>query len=221
MRLTKIVTDVRHQQTLRRQQPRRRRHDDFAHTQISSQLDAMHRAVAAERHQRKIGRVTPFLDCHNSQHFQHVSAGDLNHCGTCFFNADVKRTRQQRLHRCARAFDIHRHFAAQKIRGRDATKKQIGIGHGHFVAAHTIGNRPRIGACALRPDFKHAFVEPRDRAAACTHFGQINRGGTHVVAAALQDARDVDARADFLSGRLAHFALLDQAGFGSGAAHVE
>ena len=54
-----------------------------------------------------------------------------------------------------------------------------------------------------------------------TDFGKINRRRAHVIATPLQDARDIDAGAEFLPRRLAHLTAFDQAGLGSGAAHIE
>ena len=100
--------------------------------------------------------------------------------------------------------------AAEEIVGIEIAEHQVGVGDGRAVAAVAVAGGARHRAGALRPDMQDAAgIDPRDRAAAGAHAGDVEAVQGDPVAAdlAVHDQR--------------RGAVLDQADVGRGAAHVE
>ena len=109
------------------------------------------------------------------------------------------------------------------MRRVEIAQHHIGIGDSGCVVAQAVADRAGVGAGAVRADLQRATaVDPHQRAAACTHFGQIDGGHFERVACARQQPRARhDAGADGLLLRAHDLTVLDHAGLGRGAAHVE
>ena len=115
--------------------------------------------------------------------------------------------------------EVERHAAAEEEAGVVIAEHQIGVGHGRLHAAHAIAGRARIGAGRMRADLEQAdLVDRGDRAAARADLDHVDDGrldrqartlGETVDAAGFEHRRDLGA------------AVLDHAGLGGGAAHVE
>ena len=109
--------------------------------------------------------------------------------------------------------DVERHLAAEEAVGAEPPEHQIGVGDGRLGAAEPVAGRPGRRAGALRPDAQAAVIDARDRAAAGADLEDVHHGDLHrqrLVVAADQRLR---------GGQ--RLALVDDAGLGGGAAHVE
>ena len=109
--------------------------------------------------------------------------------------------------------DVELHLAAEEAVGAEPAEHQIGVGDGRLLAAEAVAGRPRLRAGALRADAQGAVLDARDRAAAGADLEDVHHGDLHrqrlVVAA---DQRRAGGQ---------RLALVDHAGLGGGAAHVE
>ena len=109
--------------------------------------------------------------------------------------------------------NVELHLAAEKALGVEPAEHQIGVGHRRLGAAEAVAGRSGRGARALRADAQRAVVDARDRAAAGADFENVHHRDLHrqrlLVAA---DQRRAGGQ---------RLAVVDDAGFGGGAAHVE
>ena len=111
------------------------------------------------------------------------------------------------------AVDVERHLAAEEAVGAEPAEHQVGVGHGRLRAAAAVAGRAGHRAGALRADAQRAVLDARDRAAAGADLENVHHGDLHrqrLVVAADQRLR---------GGQ--RLALVDDAGLGGGAAHVE
>ena len=117
------------------------------------------------------------------------------------------------------ACHVQRHGAAQEEAGVVVAEHQIGVGHGGLLAAAAVAGRAGCGAGGVRADAQQPHgVDRGDRAAAGADLDHVDRGGLDRQARALLEAvlaPGLQHRGDLRA------AVLDQAGLGGGAAHVE
>ena len=109
--------------------------------------------------------------------------------------------------------DVERHLAAEEAVGAEAAEHEVGIGDGRRGAAERVAGRPGRRARALRPHAQRAMLDARDRAAAGADLENIHHRDLH-------RQRPVVAADQRLRGG-ERLALVDHAGLGGGAAHVE
>ena len=114
---------------------------------------------------------------------------------------------------------VELHVAAEEIVGIEQPEHQVGVGDGRLVAAAAVAGRTGIGAGALRADLEQPErVDMGDAAAAGADLDHVDRrDGDRQPAAFLEAVAAVDLEQPG-DQRLA---VLDQAGLGGGAAHVE
>ena len=124
-----------------------------------------------------------------------------------------------RRHRALRRVEIERHAAAEEEARIVVAEHEIGVGHGRLRAAHAVAGRARIGARRMRPDLQQAdLVDRRDRAAAGADLDHVDDRRLDRQAGALGEAvhaRRLHHRRDLAAS------VLDHAGLGGRAAHVE
>ena len=107
--------------------------------------------------------------------------------------------------------------------GIDVAQHHIGIGDRGIRAAGIVTDRTGRGAGALRSDLHGAAgVDPQQRPAARTHFGQIDsRHLQRVSGAGEQAGANHDPAAHRILIGAGHLAIFDQRRLRGGAAHVE
>ena len=119
-----------------------------------------------------------------------------------------RQLRGQRLGDAARALDVERHAAAEKILRIEPAEQQIGVGDGQLGAV-AVADRPRIRAGAARPDAQRAAaVDVGDRSAAGADRVDVDDRQPH--------RKIADRRVRVVAMR-----AVDQADVGRRAAHVE
>ena len=110
-------------------------------------------------------------------------------------------------------FDIEPHLTAEKAVGGEPPEHEVGIGHRRLGAAAAVAGRPRHRSGALRSDAQPALLHPRDRAAAGADLENIHHGDLHRERAVIA--------ADQGGAGGERVTIVDDAGLGSGPAHVE
>ena len=179
----------------------------------------MHRPGAAEREERELRDVLAALDRVDARRRRHVLVDHLVDAPGRAHAVEAERPADPRLDRARRGLAVEAHLAAEEERRIEIAEHQIGIGHGRLVAALAVAGRPRIGAGAVRPDLEQPErVDPGDAAAAGADLDHLDHRHLDRQAAALLEAVhavDLEVRRD------QGLAVLDQAGLGGGAAHVE
>ena len=115
--------------------------------------------------------------------------------------------------------EVEFHVATEKITRIKQTQHKIRICHGRIESAAPVTRRPRFRTGAFGADFEQPqIVDMRDAAAAGTDLDHVNRWNRNRHAAAFLEA--------VLAISLEHagdqrFSILNQAGLGGSAAHVE
>ena len=112
------------------------------------------------------------------------------------------------------AFDVELHLAAEKAVGGEPAEHEIGVGDGRLFAAEPVADRTRHRAGAFRSDAQRAGeTDARDAAAAGADFLDVDHRHLHRKAGGIA--------ADQRTAGHQHMAVVDDAGFRRGAAHVE
>src|SRR5262249_3073428 len=93
------------------------------------------------------------------------------------------------------------------------SQDEIGIGDGGLGATQSVAHRARLGAGALRPNTKRTHLSAGDRPAAGANLLDIDHGNLH--------RQPGGIAADEGAPRHQYAAVMDDARFRSGAAHVE
>ena len=128
-------------------------------------------------------------------------------------DAHAERLADLGLERALGGGNIEPHLAAEEAVGTEPAEHQIGVGHCRLRAAKPIAGRARRGAGALRAETQRAVLDARDRAAAGADFEDIHHRDLH------RQRRLVAADQRRAGGQ--RLAVMDDAGLGGGAAHVE
>ena len=179
----------------------------------------MDRTGAAEREQGELLDVLAALDRVDACRGRHVLVDQLVNPPGRAHRLEAERPADPRFDRARRGRGIEAHLAAEKELRVEIAEHQIGIGHGRLVAALPVAGRARIGAGAVRPDLEQPeAVDPGDAAAAGADLDHLDHRHLDRQAAALLEAV---LAVDLEICRDQGFAMLDQAGLGGGAAHVE
>ena len=197
---------------------RGRRDDDLLDAEHAGDIDGMRRTGAAEADHGVMARVLALLDEMDAGGGAHAFDHDLVDAPGRFLDREAER-RSNRRDGLAGRLQIKRHAPAQEETGIVIAEHEIGVGHGRLGAAHAVAGRTGIGAGRMRADLEQPdLVDRRDRAAAGTDLDHVDDGRLDRQAGALGEA--VDA-AGFEHRRDLGAAVLDHAGLGGGAAHVE
>src|SRR6266849_5180871 len=121
----------------------------MANSEVESEFTGMHRARAAERHQRELARVEAALHRDDADRPLHVGVDHANNA--------ARRGERVGPHRAPQPFDhMHRalgvelHPAAEKILGDEPARNQISVGDGWEIAT-AVARGTGVGAGALRP----------------------------------------------------------------------
>src|SRR5579884_376991 len=189
-------------------------HDDRWDVQLAGDGGRVHGAGAAAGYQGEVARVIAALDRHAAHRQRHLGHGDL----------DDGQRRLNRVHAQlgghllgdarARLVNVEVHLAAQETAGVDATQDDVSVSNGWLRAAPAVADGARLAAGALGADFQRAdLVDPGDAAAASPDLDHVHHRQHHRVAAGVA--------ADVVTLRDLRLVVLDQAGLGCGAAHVE
>ena len=135
-----------------------------------------------------------------------------------FLNAQAQRFGHARDCGAGRA-EVQLHAAAQEEPGVVVAENQVRICDGRFGSAHPVAGRPGIGTGRMRSDFQQAnLVDGCNGAAAGANLDHFDHRRLDRQAGSLGKAvntRRFHHRGDFGA------AILDHAGLGGGAAHVE
>ena len=222
--LAGMMFGVGDQQTEGAEHARQRRNDHPSDTQFRGDAGGEQRSVAAERQQRELPRIAAAFHRHRADRPHHRRRGQPQHAERRFFDGAVQAVPPDRA-RSPLARHRRSSFSApaDQPAGIEIPQHQIAVRDGRRGAAAAVTNRARIGAGALRADLRRAAgVQPADRAAAGADLGQIDRRQFQHVAGADQQPRSGHhAAADLDRLGAQDLAVLDQAGLGGGAAHVE
>ena len=178
----------------------------------------MRRARAAEGHHGVAPRVTPLLDQVHARRTGHRLADHgVDAPGGLDRRQPEPRTepRQCRLRRIA----VERHRPAEEEARIVVAQQQVRIGDGRVRPAAPVARGPRIGTRRMRADLDQPrLVHAGDGPAPGADLDHVDdRRADRQAGAALEamDARGLHHRGDLRA------AVLDQAGLGGGAAHVE
>ena len=118
------------------------------------------------------------------------------------------------VERLFRRVEIELHLAAEEAVGAEAAEHQVGVGDGRLGAAEAVADRARRGAGAFRADAQRvADLDAGDAAAAGADLLDVDHRHLHRQAGGIA--------ADQRRAGHQHVALVDHAGLGGGAAHVE
>ena len=110
--------------------------------------------------------------------------------------------------------DIETHLSAKEAVGAETAEHKIRVCYGRPRSAASVTGRARIGASALRPDPQGArCINERDAAAAGAHLADVDHRHLH--------RQSLVVTADERDARCQRLALVNDAGLGGGAAHVE
>ena len=208
----------RGQKAERRGRARGRRDQHLADAEDARDARRMGRACAAEADHGVAARILALLHDMDARGGGHalgdraMDAGGRLERGQSELRADGGEGAFGRI-------AVERHAAAEEEARIVIAEHQIGVGHGRLAAAAAIAGRARIGARRMRADAqKPDLVDRRDRAAAGADLDHVDHRRLDRQARALLEA--VHARR-FHLGRDGGMSVLDQAGLGRGAAHVE
>ena len=175
----------------------------------------MQRPGAAIGDEREIGGVEAALGGHPAHHMGHLGRGDAQDA-VGRRGRDRDRAARRRASSSARSarLDVEPHLAAEEAVGAEPAEHEVGVGDGRLGAAAAVADRARLRARALRPDMQarrpstRAIEPPPVPTSWMSIIGDLHRQAGGVAA---------DQRA---AGHQ-HLAVVDDAGLGGGAAHVE
>ena len=161
-----IVFQIRGQKPHGRGNARIGRHDHLPKAEHGGHFDAVQRARAAERDQRKFARIDALLHRTRTDGIGHVAVDDGEHAFGRLELAHAERIGEFLDHAMGGVF-IELHAAAEEIVLVEPAEHHIGVGDGRLFAAAPIRGRPRHRAGAARADPKGAaLIDIGDRAAA-------------------------------------------------------
>ena len=137
----------------------------------------------------------------------------------CLGHAQTECSGDAFLQHFLRSILVEQHVAAQEVAGVEIAQNQVGVGHGRIGTTLAIAGRSGNSAGTVRTDLDQAhLVDARDAAAAGANLDHVERGHLERDTAAFLEAAQA---CDFEVGRDGRFALVDQAGLGGRASHVE
>ncbi len=192
-----VATLVRRDQTERREDSCRRRHEHGRHVELLRERARMQWPGASERDEREVARVEPLLDGDDAERPRHLGVHDLDDAG----RIEVAESA------CRRRF-VEGDPTRQPR--REPAEEQVGIRNRRALPASAVARGARVGAGALRSDAERtACVLPDDRASARADCVNGERGKAH---------REAADHARVLSLRITRD---DRADVRRGAAHVE
>ena len=194
---------------------RRARHDDLANAELCSELDRMHPAAAAERHQCEIARVVAPVDRDELQRVDHVVVGDPDHAARRFRPPDVEPPRDEVESR-GDGLHVGVELTAAEVVRIDAPEREVGVGRRGLGAPARVRGRAGNRAGRLRSDVKlPEVVDPGDAAAAAADLDQIDDRHHDRIAGGLPAAFDP------VVGHDLHTPSLDEGALGGRAADVQ
>ncbi len=217
-RAGEVDADRRHERAERRQHAGVDREHDAVGVEQLGDPAGMHRAGAAERQHGDTAQVDAVLDGVHPRRGRHVLVDDLVDARGGLDGVEGECA-PDGVDRRRRSVSVEGHVAAEKGGRVEQPEDHVGVGDGRLRAAAPVRRRPRLGACGLRADLEQAeLVGVGDRSAAGTDLDEIDRRDGHGKSGALLepvDAGDLERRGQ------ARLAVLDEAGLGRRAAHVE
>ena len=145
---------------------------------------------------------------------RHFRGGDAEDAFGGFDRIEAERLRDLLGQRLLAPLEIELHLAAEEAIGAEPAEHQVGVGDGRLGAAEAVADRARRGAGAFRADAQRvADLDAGDAAAAGADLLDVDHRHLHRQAGGIA--------ADQRRAGHQHVALVDHAGLGGGAAHVE
>ena len=208
-----IVAQIGEQHAEGREYTGRERHDDLAHADLARHLDGVQGTGAAIGEQHEIAGIETALGGDALHRVGHRGGGDAQDSVGGLDRAHAERIADLAFERALGGGDVELHLAAQKALGAEPAEHQIGIGHGRLGAAEAVTGGTGRSARALRAEAERAVVDAGDRAATGRDLENVHHGDLH--------RQRLFVAADQRRARGQSLAVIDDAGLGGGAAHVE
>ncbi len=194
------------------------RDDDLGHAEDMRHAGSESRPGAAEADHRIAARVLALLDEVDAGSARHVLADDLVDAPCGLHRGDVERLGDG-LQRLVGRVEVERHSAAEEEGRIVIAERDAGVGDGRLVAALSVAGGAGRGTGGVRTHLKQAdLVDGGDGAAAGADLDHVHHGRLDRQAGPVLEAAHA---ARFQIGGDVRHAVLDHAGLGGGAAHVE
>ena len=162
-RLNEVVAEVAQEHAPGREVARRRRDDYPRNLQLAGKRHRVHRSAAPEGDDCELTRVAPAAETDTSLS-RLIMLAFASRITPSAASSTVTSSASAMGARAARAVRCRRDPATEEVVGVDPAGNDVRVGHRRLGAAPAVGNRARVGACALRPHLECAGrVEPRDR----------------------------------------------------------
>ena len=208
----------RDERTERRKHPGIAREDDLRCFQQLSHPASMNRPSPAERYERGPSQVGAFLHGVHAGCSGHVLVHHFVDAGSHIRNAQAEVARKLGCGFFGEG-GVQGHVAAEESCRRYETEQHIGIGHGRVGAPLRVAGGAGFGPRRLWPHFEQPqVVGTGDAASSCANLHEVYRRDGERQPRAVLEAVDAG---DFQSGGEVGCEIVQQAGFGCGAAHVE
>ena len=194
------------------------REDDLRRFQQLSHPAGMNRPGPAEGYERGASQVCAFLHGVHTGRCGHVLVHHLVDAGSRIRNAQAEVARQLGCGFFGER-GVQGHVASEKCIGRYEPEQHIGIGDCRVGASLGIAGRAGFGPRRLWPHLEQPqIVGPCDAASPCAYLHEVYRRDGERQPGAVLEAVDAGY---FQSGGEVGGEIVQQAGFGSGAAHVK
>ena len=195
------------------------RDDDALDAELFSEARGVQWCCAAEGDERTRRHFGAALDSMHARGVGHVLVDDFGDAVGCGLCRHAKRFADVVFKSSLGLGRVDGDLATSEARRIDLAQSNVGVGDGRLRAAATVTRRTRLGASAFRTDHDALHgVDARKRAATGADLDHLDDRDAEREAAALHEP----GRAiNFKCARLERLAVVDQADFGSRAAHIE
>ena len=212
-RAHEIVPQIREQHAESREHARTGRDNDGPDAELACDLYRMQGAGAAIGHQREVAGIETALGCDSFDRIGHRGRGDAQDSLGRRRHIHTERVCHALGERAFCSLDIEPHLAAEEPVGGKPAEHEVGIGHRRLLAAEAIAGGARRRARALRPNPQPAVLHSRDRAPAGADLENVHHRDLNWQRPLVAADQGGTARESF--------SLVNDAGFGRGAAHIE
>ena len=209
-----VVSKIREQHAEGREVPGRQRDDDGLHADLAGDLGGVQGPGAAIGHHGEARRVQPPLGGDALDRIGHGRRRNPENTFGGLRNIKAERLGNLRRNGPFGGFPVQFHLAAQEAVRVQTAQHKIGVRHRRPVSAEAVTGRAGVRAGAFRPHVKGAGLVQKGEAAAAgadledIHHGDLN--GQSLLVTAYQRVADGQ-----------HLAVMDHAGLGGGAPHIE